>query len=71
MSVTTMSTERMQPARFKQHMQNGSTPACCPAVLLCCLHRCQNWCPTYDTRAKCNACLATKQDAYMTACACS
>lgn len=31
---------------------------------------CQNWCSTFDTRAKCAACLATPQDAYMTACAC-
>eukprot|EP00882_Tetradesmus_deserticola_P016528 GHRQ01017658.1.p1 GENE.GHRQ01017658.1~~GHRQ01017658.1.p1 ORF type:complete len:482 (+),score=110.57 GHRQ01017658.1:712-2157(+) len=31
---------------------------------------CQNWCNTYDTRAKCGACLATKQEAYLQACTC-
>lgn len=32
---------------------------------------CQNWCNTFDTRAKCVACLGTPQTAYGTACGCS
>jgi hypothetical protein len=31
---------------------------------------CQNWCGSFDTRAKCVSCLGTPQDAYMSACAC-
>lgn len=31
---------------------------------------CQNWCNTYDLRAKCNTCLQTKADNYVGACAC-
>ncbi|WIA10603.1 hypothetical protein OEZ85_010786 [Tetradesmus obliquus] len=51
--------------------ENSGALAARMDVAACIDCRCQNWCPTYDTRAKCNACLATKQDAYMTACACS
>lgn len=34
-------------------------------------YNCQNWCSTFDTRAKCVACLALPQDDYLMACGCN